>query len=97
MHTELNFSSSIQSLKSKNLKLTVTDMGTRVCVDPGGNGAIRNVRGEAGPGRPGRGRDEQFTRQQRLLDVLKMLEDKADGLGATSRLHYAQSMYHCMH
>jgi hypothetical protein len=33
------------------------------------------------------------TRQWRLLDVLRMLEDKEDGLGAKSMLHYAQSMY----
>jgi hypothetical protein len=26
-----------------------------------------------------------------------MLEDKEDGLGARSRLHNAQNMYHCMH
>jgi hypothetical protein len=40
--------------------LTVTDIGTRVCVDPGGKGAIMNVGGEGGPGPPGRGRDEQM-------------------------------------
>jgi hypothetical protein len=26
---------------------------------------------------------------------MEMLEDQEDGLGATSRSHYAQSMYHC--
>jgi hypothetical protein len=38
----------------------ISDMGTRVCVDPGGNGAIMNVGGEGGPGPPGGGRDEQL-------------------------------------
>jgi hypothetical protein len=32
---------------------TVTDIGTRVCVDPGGNGATMNVGGEGGPGPTG--------------------------------------------
>ncbi len=42
------------------LTIPVTDIGTRVCVDPGGNGAIINVGGEEGPGPPGGGRDEQL-------------------------------------
>ncbi len=29
--------------------------------------------------------------------VLKMIEDKEDRLSMASRLHYAQSLYHCMH
>jgi hypothetical protein len=77
--------------------IIVTDIGTRVCVDPGGNGATMNVGGEGGPGPPGGEEVSSDTRQQRRLVVLKMLEDKEDGLGTTSRLHYAQSMYHCMH
>jgi hypothetical protein len=39
---------------------TVTDMGTEMCVDPGGIGAIMNVGGEGGPGPPGGGRSEQL-------------------------------------
>ncbi len=35
-------------------------MGTKMCVDPGGNGAIMNVVGEGGPGPPGGGRNEQL-------------------------------------
>ncbi len=40
--------------------LIVTDKETRVCVDPGGNGATMNERGEGGPGPPGRGEDKQL-------------------------------------
>jgi hypothetical protein len=40
--------------------LIVTDIGTRVCVDPWGNGAIMNVGGEGGPSPPGGGRDGQL-------------------------------------
>ncbi len=40
--------------------VSVTDIGTGVRVDPGGNGAIMNAEGEGGPGPPGRGRDEQL-------------------------------------
>jgi hypothetical protein len=36
-------------------KGSVTDKETRVCADPGGNGATMNERGEGGPGPPGRG------------------------------------------
>jgi hypothetical protein len=32
-------------------KKIVTDMRTKMCVDPGGNGAILNVGGEGGPAR----------------------------------------------
>ncbi len=39
---------------------TVTDKGTRVCVDPGGNGAIMNAGGERETGPPGRGEDKQL-------------------------------------
>jgi hypothetical protein len=35
-------------------------MGTKMCMDPGGNGAILNVGGEGGPGLPGEGRSEQL-------------------------------------
>jgi hypothetical protein len=38
----------------------VTDMGTQMCLDPGGNGAIMNAGGEGGPGPPGGGRSEQL-------------------------------------
>ncbi len=38
----------------------VTDKEMRVCVDPGGNGATMNERGEGGPGPPGRGEDKQL-------------------------------------
>jgi hypothetical protein len=38
----------------------VTDMGTMMCVAPGGIGAILNVGGEGGPGPPGGGRSEQL-------------------------------------
>ncbi len=31
----------------------VTDMGTKMCMDPGGNGTITYVGGEGGPGRLG--------------------------------------------
>jgi hypothetical protein len=34
-------------------EVTVTDKGTKMCVDPGGNGAILNARGGGGPGPPG--------------------------------------------
>ncbi len=37
--------------------LVVTDMGTKMYVDPGGNGAILNVEG---PGPPGGGRSKQL-------------------------------------
>ncbi len=37
--------------------LSVTDKETRVCVDPGGNGATMNAGGEGGPGPPG-GRED---------------------------------------
>ncbi len=40
--------------------ISVTDLGTRVCMDFGGNGAIMNVGGEGGTGPPRRGRDEQL-------------------------------------
>jgi hypothetical protein len=40
--------------------ISVTDLGTRVCMDLGVNGAIMNVGGEGGPSPPGRGRDEQL-------------------------------------
>jgi hypothetical protein len=44
----------------------VTDEGTRVCVDPGGNGAIMNVGEGEGPGPPqGRGSDEQLVPSSR--------------------------------
>jgi hypothetical protein len=59
-----------------------------MCVDPGGNGAILNAGGEGGPGRPGGDRSR--------LNAHKMLEDIEDGLGTISRLHYAQSPYHCI-
>ncbi len=42
-----------------DVTVVVTDKGTRVCVDPGGNGATMNAGGEGGPGLPGRGEDEQ--------------------------------------
>jgi hypothetical protein len=42
------------------IRVDVTDIGTRVCVVPGRNGAIMNVGGEGGPGPPGRVRDEQL-------------------------------------
>ncbi len=36
------------------------DKETRVCVDPGGNGATINAGGEGGPSPPGRGEDKQL-------------------------------------
>jgi hypothetical protein len=33
--------------------ISVTDKGTKMCVDPRGNGAILNAGGEGGPGPPG--------------------------------------------
>ncbi len=41
-------------------KIPVTYMGTRVCLDPRGNGAIMNVGGEGGLDPPGEGKDEQL-------------------------------------
>ncbi len=38
----------------------VTDKGTRVCMDPAGNGVTMNAGGEGGPGLPGRREDEQL-------------------------------------
>ncbi len=35
-------------------------MGTKMCVDPGGNVALLNVGGEGGPGPPGGGRSEHL-------------------------------------
>ncbi len=35
------------------------------------------------------------TQQWKQVDVHRMPEDKEDELGATSRLRFAQSMYHC--
>ncbi len=35
-------------------------MGTKMFMDPGGNGAIMNVGGEGGPSPPGEGRSEQL-------------------------------------
>jgi hypothetical protein len=40
--------------------VTVMDKEMRVCVDPGGNGATMNGRGEGGPSPPGRGEDKQL-------------------------------------
>ncbi len=42
--------------------MTVTDKGTEVCVDPGGNEATMNVGDGGGPGLPGGGGggDEQL-------------------------------------
>jgi hypothetical protein len=39
---------------------SVTDKRTRVCMDPGGNGATMNAGGERGPGPPGKGEDKQL-------------------------------------
>jgi hypothetical protein len=36
------------------------DIGTKMCVDPGGNGAILNAGGEGGPGPPGGDRSKQL-------------------------------------
>ncbi len=44
----------------KAITVPVTDMGAKMCVDPGGNGAILNVGGVGGPGPPGGGRSEQL-------------------------------------
>jgi hypothetical protein len=40
--------------------MTETDMGTKMCVDPGGNWAILNAGGEGEPGPPGGGSSEQL-------------------------------------
>ncbi len=40
--------------------ITVTDMGTNMCVDPGGIGAILNAGGGGGPGPPGGKGNEQL-------------------------------------
>ncbi len=42
------------------LSISLTDIGTRVCMETGGNGAIMNVGGEGGPVPPGGGKDEQL-------------------------------------
>jgi hypothetical protein len=74
----------------------VTDKGTRMCVDPGGNGATMNAGGEGDRARLAGGRWAVSAQQWRQVDVHRMPEDKEDGLGPTSRLLYAQSMYHCV-
>ncbi len=85
------------ALSLKGTIRLVTDQGTRVCVDPGGNGVTMNVGGGGGPGPAGGRENEQLVPQQwRQIDIHRMLEDKEDGLDATSRLRHAQSMYHCM-
>ncbi len=50
----------IQVLPGIHWVVVVTDKGTKVCVDPGGNGAILNEGGAGGPGPPGGGRSEQL-------------------------------------
>jgi hypothetical protein len=41
-------------------KGSVTDKGTKMCMDSGGNSAILNVGGKGGPGPPRRGRSQQL-------------------------------------
>jgi hypothetical protein len=65
-------------------------------VDPGGNGVAMNVGGERGPGLPGRREDEHIVPSSGDRYTHRMLEDKEDGLGATSKLRHEQSMYYCM-
>ncbi len=64
---------------------------------PWGKWGHHECRGRRGTGPAWQGGRWAVSAQQwRQVDVHRMPEDKEDGLGATSRLRYAQSMYHCV-
>jgi hypothetical protein len=61
-HTHKSHSATTCRMKTKNVLIIaiVTDKGTKMCVDPWGNGAILNAEGEGGPGPPSGGGSEQL-------------------------------------
>jgi hypothetical protein len=74
--------------------LTVMDKGEKECVDPEGNGVTMNEGTEGGPGPPSRECDKQSAHSSGSGKTsVGELEEQEDGLGATSRPLYAQSMY----